>query len=191
MKFNEPPGGPMEKQYPDAHPELRELLYIFDEWSHVEGLPEPVITDLFRDIPSQIRIYVAFWRKLQASLEPGPRAGQLQDPDGTWRPLTPSEQQTAKELRGLFQAELEKKAETKFTWHWVRCAADVRTYHYSRAELAKVKAWFEARCQRPRWEFLVHDVTAPHMHIGRRDFEWRTRFSVPALANLAKLPVST
>lgn len=175
--FNEKgPRGPMESTWTTTHPDLQGVLSDFDAHSVKEGLPTPVVTDLVRSSESQVRIYVTFWRKLQAALEPGPRQGQFQEPDGTWRPLLVSEMQTAKEVRGLTVEQLERKAAEKFTWHWVGCAADLRTHHYSRAQLAQAIHWFEYRCRRPQWEFLVHDVTAPHMHVGRRDFDWRTRW---------------
>jgi hypothetical protein len=182
LRFNEPMGGPMARALPDVHPDLRQLLLDFALWSQQHGLPDPVVTDLVRDVPAQIRIYVRFWLKLQAALQPGPRRGQI-DPegDGTWRALTPAEAQRAKDVVGLTPQQLEEKARAQFTWHWCKCAADLRSRHYTPAEKRKVRAWFEARCPRPLWEFLIHDVTAPHIHVARRDFDWRRRLTVKPL----------
>lgn len=182
LRFNEPKGGPMERGLKEVHPELLKLLADFTLWSAQHGLPDPVVTDLIRDVPSQIRIYVRFWLKLQAASREGPHKGQI-DPedDGTWRALTIAEQLRAKEVAGLTHGQLEEKARTLFTWHWCKCAADLRSRHYTPAEKKKVRAWFEARCPRPLWEFLIHDVTAPHIHVARRDFEWRRRLTVKPL----------
>jgi hypothetical protein len=166
----------MEEGWPLLHPDLRQLLTDFEGWSAKQGLPEPVVTDLVRQPSAQQTIYLRFFRKLQRAMEPGPEQGRI-DPegDGTFRPLTLSELKQAKELRGLPEAELVTRAMGRFSWHLVRCAADLRSRHYSPAQLAQVRRWFEERCQRPLYEFLVHDVTAPHLHVGRRDFAWRAR----------------
>lgn len=166
----------MEADFPAIHPQLRQLLKDFDSFSEKEGLPNPVVTDLVRDTEGQVRIYVRFFRKLQAAQVAGPNWGMV-DPedDGTFRALTATEWVTAKEVAGLNETALRQRAARKFTWHWCRCAADLRSRHYSQAQLHRVRRWFVDRCPQPLWEFLVHDVTAPHIHVARRDFVWRTR----------------
>lgn len=176
IHFNEPAGGPMELTFPGTHPELQALFQGFNEYSAAQAFPDPVLTEVGRDETGMVRIYVRFYRKLQQSLE-GPHHGMI-DPedDGTFRPLTLKESDEAKEIRGLFEAELVHRAQARFSWHTVLCAYDLRTRHYSAAQLPLVVAWFQERCKRPDWEFLVHDVHGPHIHVGRRDFEWRTKF---------------
>jgi len=167
----------MERQLPEVHPEVVDLLRRFDIFSSANKLPEPVVTDLVRDVPSQVRIYVDFWEKLQASFAPGPHHLQFPDEDGTWRALTPTEAKEAQEVRFLSDADLAIRASRRFTWHWAKCAADLRTYHYSPTQLQTVHDWFEKRAKRPDWELLVHDVTAPHLHVARRDFRWRDKYA--------------
>jgi hypothetical protein len=166
----------MEEGWATVHPELRQLLVDFEAFSQKAGLPEPVVTDLVRHPSAQQTIYLRWFRKLQQALEPGANRGSI-DPegDGSYRPLTLSEMKQAKELRGLQEHELVQRAVGRFSWHLVRCAADLRTRHYSPQQKVQVLRWFEERCPRPLWEFLHHDVTAPHLHVGRRDFAWRAR----------------
>lgn len=165
--------------YPLAHPELRELIANFETWSAQNGLPEPILTDLFRTVQDQIRIYVPHYQRLQAALEPGPHQWQM-DPegDGTWRDLTVAEKDEAKELRAKTKEELEHRASTRWTWHLARCAVDVRTFHYSWTQKKAAVAWFKARTPKPGWGFLEHDTTGPHFHVERRDYEWRTLFAL-------------
>lgn len=174
IRFKEPS---MQRDWPTVHPELRVLLVAFDEYSVKWDLPEPVVTDLVRSPEQQMRVYVRFWKKLQAALADGPHHNQI-DPedDGTFRPLTPVEYGQAVVLRPLTDEQLAARARQKFTWHWVRCAMDLRSREYSPDELSRVRKWFQPRCQAPLWEFLVHDVTAPHIHCARRDFAWRARW---------------
>lgn len=207
MRFKDGPEGRLRQEYDqEIHPDLRTLLVSFERWSQREGLPEPLLTQLVRRKSEQVDIYVCFWRKLLAALEPGEHQGQVHDDGAGWRPLLPNEQAKAVELRKAVDQKLAAAAtqfggplsdpqreqvtdgvlaaaaETKFTWHWVKCAADIRTVGggapvYSPEQLLRVKEWFAANCKLPQWEFLEHDVTAPHIHVGRRDFAWRSKVS--------------
>jgi hypothetical protein len=182
IRFRDAPSGPMRADYPKVHPELRALLEAFDAFSEAEGLPDPVVTDLVRSPEAQERIYVTFWQKLQQALEDGPHKGQI-DPegDGSFRPLTESEKRDAEAVRGLTLEQLSARAKNRFTWHHCACAADLRTRHYGPGQLKRVRAWVmektappsDVRPQDRLWEVLFHDVTAPHLHIARRDAAWR------------------
>lgn len=156
------------------HPQLRRLLIAFDVWSVSQGLPQPVITDLVRDMDGQVRIYLGHYQRLRAALVPGPHQLQI-DPeeDGKWRRLSLQEEQEAKEIRALTPEQLEERARSRFTWHWVRCAADIRTWHYTPSQLHTVALWFRERTATEEWEFKIHDVHGPHIHVGRRDKAWR------------------
>lgn len=187
------------------HPDLRTLLLKFEAFSSEKGLPPPLLTELVRDPEEQIRIYVTFWKKLIEAMKPGPHHGEI-DPenDGTFRPLERSEKITAEDLEKaieirvaaeetarkvtlgeaqraeLVDVYLRERAAKKFTWHFARTAADGRTRHYSKAQLVIVADFFKLECaDKNRWEFLIHDVTAPHFHVARRDFSWRARFGTP------------
>lgn len=149
-------------------PDLRQLLLSFVSYSAQAGLPRPVVTQLVRSRKQQVDYYVGHWLALQI------RLGR-QDPTLTGRDLA-----DAKAIRGKTHAELVAMAEARFTWHWVAAASDLRTTaggHYTAAQLQRVVDWFRARCKAPQWELLVHDVTGPHLHVARRDFGWRERFT--------------
>ena len=84
---------------------------------------------------------------------------------------------TAAERKAIETEYLEDAATSRFTWHWAFCAADLRTKHYSREQGERVVGFFEARCKRPLWEFLVHDTAGPHAHLARKAPDWRARYS--------------
>lgn len=194
----------LENEWLLCHPDLRTLLTEFENWSSRLGYPVPTIVALGRSRPEQVRIYKRSWMKHLAALEPGEHHRKI-DPedDGTWRPLTNPEFEQAKELRNsltkalaaaeamahkclaagerkqFFEDELERQAGSKFTWHFVLCAADVRTRDYTPSQKMHVTEFFEARCKKPQWEFQVHDTAGPHLHAGRRDFSWRQKPASP------------
>lgn len=163
-------------QYADAaireiehcHPELRDLLMEFDRWSVSEGLPEATLTDLIRDEGRQIRIYVDYWRRVGAAYSLAPNS------------LSPEDKKAALRTLNMDDKQLTAFAMKRWTWHYVRCAADVRTRHYSQAQLTKVRAWWFARCQGERYELLFHDVHGPHLHVAVRDSDWRRKYSLSA-----------
>lgn len=167
----------------EIHPDLRTLLVQFDAYSLESALPTCVLTDLVRSPDEQVLIYVRFWRALVDGLNHGPPYMVDPEGDGKKRLMTVKEVDKAKEVRGKTYDELADLASLKFTWHWCRCAADIRTFHYNTAQLSMVVRWFETHTQdvgpdgRKKWEFLVHDVHGNHMHVGRKDFFWRSRFS--------------
>lgn len=167
----------MERDFPTIHPDLIQLAGEFEAFSGAEGLPDPVVTDLIRNPADQEAIYLKFYTGLQAALEPGDRHGMIDTQgDGEWRALTPTEWHEADQVHGLTNVQLRIRAKERFTWHWVKCAMDLRTRHYTRSQLVVAKSFFDKRCPKPSWEFLVHDVTAPHMHVGRRDAKWREHY---------------
>lgn len=186
----------------EIHPDLRTILVSGDRFCEQNGLPEQVMTDGKRDPKGQVRIYVTYWRKLLRSLLPGEHQGKI-DPegDGTFRALNTEDlkqlakltkainervgKEEAAQKRCLGQAErdafvtllLEELAAKKFTWHWVLCACDLRTRHYKPPQLLMLNDFYGVRCKQPQWEHLVHDVTAPHRHLARRDFAWRAKYA--------------
>lgn len=86
-------------------------------------------------------------------------------------------QKLAKET-GLAEAEARALARRKFSWHLIGCAADLRNTHYSEEQLDDAMAWFAANCTEPLFEVKRHDVgRGDHIHVGRRDYSWRTEFS--------------
>jgi hypothetical protein len=146
-----------------AHPELRSLLLEFDAWSQREGLPEPVLTELLRSQKNQTAYYVKHWGELVTKLQ-----------DGKW--LSSRDRALAVEMSLKSVEDMERAASERFTWQYVLCAADLRTHHYSTRELVMAKSFFRERATLPRWSFLEHDITANHLHVERRDMEWRQLF---------------
>lgn len=68
----------------------------------------------------------------------------------------------------------------KFSWHMCFCAADLRNRHYTRTQLRNLFEYLKSGRDDSRFEILDHDVgRGAHLHIGRRDFEWRSRFTPP------------
>jgi hypothetical protein len=195
IRFNERDDTPLRLSWPKLHPDVTGLVAAFAHFSEHEGLPDPVVTDTIRKPASQVRIYTRFFKKLQHALKEGPHKGQI-DPedDGIFRPLTPTELVMAQDVAALTDEQLSAKAGQRFSWHMVNCAVDLRTRHYSRQQLIRVREFFEERCPKPKFELLFHDVTAPHLHVARRDMEWKTRLLPQLLATAegaesAKKPV--
>jgi len=58
----------------------------------------------------------------------------------------------------------------KFSWHFVNCAVDVRTFHYTPEQLGKVLRFFELACAEDEWElYAKQHGTGPHIHVAWRD----------------------
>lgn len=145
-------------------PELRQMLYSIDNHCAVQKMPGVICTQLVRTVEEQIEIYVPYWKKLVARMESGEH-------------LAPALAKLAMELTGKTDDELKDLAIAKFTWHYVRCAADIRIRHWTPAQLKVVVTFVTEETRDARqWEFLVHDVAGPHMHIGIRDFSFRAKF---------------
>lgn len=188
----------------EIHPDLRTRLIELERFTVSRGIRPPLITQLVRYEDEQVAIYFVFWSKLLASQEPGPHQGMVDlEGDGTWRKLYPTEvaelsrlnheiaaaiageEKTQAKTLGpgeraaLVTEYLKARARNKSTWHSFKCAGDLRTTggggHWSRQDLAAVDEFLRPRCAKPQWEYLIHDVTAPHLHLARRDFGWKAR----------------
>jgi hypothetical protein len=163
----------MDWEYRFLHPELIEITTDFDKYSEDNGFPPLVFTDMVRDEETNVVIYVAHWKRIVMQLKTNPKSLSTTDLD------------KAKELRFHSDAQLVALAKKRFTWHWCRCAVDMRSRHYSPAERLKAIDFFKIRCGpnilnpdgSRRWEFLVHDVHGPHFHLARRDPVWRQKFT--------------
>jgi hypothetical protein len=75
------------------------------------------------------------------------------------------------------------------SWHLFDCAIDLDNTIYSLTQLAQVEMWLKARCQMPKYEliFKLHG-TGPHIHIGRRDFNWKSTGTRKPAEKPGKLP---
>lgn len=161
MKFA---SGEVQAQLPQSHPDLCSLARDFDVWSTQAFIPEPFIVELWRTRQEQGDIYVQVWRDIQRRLKAGQPVINLQG----FKP----------EYVDLDDGELRERAEEKFSWHLVRCAADFRTKHYSVPQLTRVIGFFKQRCSSPLWELVFEPHgTSMHIHAAKRDFRWRTRFT--------------
>lgn len=147
-----------------VQPDLRQLLYDVDWFCASQKMPGVVVTQLVRTVDEQIAIYVPFWRGLAMRFDGGEH-------------MTPSLAKLAIEVADKPEDYLRAKAINQFTWHLVRCAADIRIRHWTKDQLKQVVSFVSEKAKDSRlWEFLVHDVSGPHMHIGIRDFSFRSRF---------------
>lgn len=78
---------------------------------------------------------------------------------------------------GVTEAEARQAARSRFSWHRVGCAADVRNSHYTPKQLEEVLSFLREGRASPLWEILSHDVgRGEHLHLARRDFSWRNTF---------------
>lgn len=146
-----------------VHPDLRKLGEAWTRWSKAQGLPPPVATHLVRYTEEHVRIYITKWKALIAAL----KTDELRMAEG--------DRKLAITLVDKSEAQLRVLAERKFTWHVFGCAGDFRVIHYSGVELSRVRGWLGEQATQPLWEFLVHDVAGPHIHLGRRDREWQRK----------------
>lgn len=148
------------------HPHVRQLVYDLDVYSRENGIPGVVVTHVLRTRADQVAIYVPYFKRIVEQLR-------------QHKQLSPSDAKLAVELDGKPDAELEKRAAQRFSWHAVNCAADLRIRHYSVEQLKRVEGFVRARTVNTKyWEFLVHDVAGAHIHIGVRDFSYRAKFAV-------------
>lgn len=160
MKFKAPH---LEMELHAAHPDVRAAVVGLDEWCREGALPEVVVTQVLRSADEQEDIYFRYAESLLAKL----RAGA---------PLSSEDNQLARELESMSEAQRRQWARFRFSWHRVGCAVDIRNRHYSRTQLAGVMAWLRHGRTVGPWELLSHDVSSgDHVHIGRRDFEFRTK----------------
>ena len=82
----------------------------------------------------------------------------------------------------LTEAQARYQARNRFTWHFVRCAIDLRDYIYTPAQLAVLLPFLKTITtgKGKDYEFLYHDVgRGNHLHIGFRDNQWAKTITVP------------
>lgn len=143
-------------EYKEIDEGLRNVLDGLDGWSRENKIVEPVATQIFRSKDEQEDIYSRHGLVLIHKLR-----------DGVY--LDDKDRALALELNKLSLPELRDWARRRFSWHMVGCAVDLRIRHYSMSEFRHVMEFLGKRCTGPEWELLSHDVTAPHIHVGRRD----------------------
>lgn len=150
MKFKEPH---LEVEFREMHPDVRDVLVALDAWSVKHRIPETVVTHVFR---GRAFMEETYWLGIAKKLT-------IQLPNAS-----PAEvERIARET-----------ARMKFSWHLVRCAADIRNRHYTKEEREDVFAWLRVHCKPPMFELVQHDVgKGDHIHVGRKDLEWKTRFN--------------
>lgn len=142
----------------------------FADWSEDSGLPEPVLTGAFRTPEDSERIYMKHATSLLGKLTHG-------------EAMSRETRELAKKLEAMTDAERRFWARNKFSWHKVAAAVDMRNYHYTSTQLQAICEWFRRACTKGPWEFLSHDVSnGSHLHLARRDFDWRTRYEAERLA---------
>lgn len=147
MKFKTPA---LEFEFTGLHPDVRKKLIELDIWSVDRGFPEVVITEAFRT-PAQME--ATYWKSIAAKL-----ATELPEASPAAR-----------------EAVARSRARAKFSWHLVRCAADIRNRHYTPIQGRAVLTWLKDNCV-AGFEVVQHDVgRGDHIHLGKRDPEWKAR----------------
>lgn len=176
--------------------ETREVVERFGAFSKEESLPKAVVTCVFREPVENSSIYYYFYKRLQAAVVKGDRYGMITEKDGRWRPLSESEWALEREIHMATDDQLRERAAQKASYHMLNLAVDLRSKHYSTtSKLRKTGAlqdsiisdfgvalwFFESKEKLPKqtemvddrltqkWEFLVHDITAPHIHVARHN----------------------
>jgi len=150
-----------------SHPALLDALRELENWSRSNNIPEPTITELWRTPRQQGDIYMQIWGDILRRMKKG-------------GPVTDEELEQVKEygLENLNDDELRDRAEHKTTWHFYRCAADLRTFEYSKKQVSAVRNWLRTRCPKPIWERITEKHgTGDHIHIAIRAFEWRRKYN--------------
>lgn len=159
-----------EREFKLVHPKPREAVLDLATWCKAEGLPEVVVTHVFRLRSEQRAIYT-------------PVARRLLELETSGRILSPMQRRDIAAIKalGTSDAALAEWAENRPSDHLWRCAVDLRNRHLTPAQLVRVMHRLRTgRLLAPGWQILSHDVGAgEHIHCGFRDAEWRARYSVP------------
>lgn len=158
MKFNHPH---LEREFKEGlDDEVRRVIEALDGWGIENKMPEVVLTQVLRSQDEQEDIYSRYAKGLIRKIQERER-------------MTEKEKALALELSKLSPAAVNEWARHRFTWHMAGCAVDIRSRHYKVSELVRVMEFLNKRCPRPAWELLAHDITAPHVHVARKDLEKR------------------
>lgn len=198
-------------EFANLHPRVQDRLHELQVFCRDSGLPGPKITEVTRSVPEQESTYGDYWigifSKLskRADLDDGERAAiewlRHKLPKRWARVLSAlvdgkevSKDDSDEMLPGPdgklteLQRELRKLARFKFTWHWVRCAVDIRTTgggegrmsnSQARAMFDHLKGLSENEKDEdgnPLWEIVLHSVKGPHIHLGFKDPKYRVTF---------------
>lgn len=205
----------LRQQYEQLHPRLRDLLEVISIFLAEKGWKALFLTDAIRSVPSQIEIYAGLWFHAVQSLFDGSRKfGELKNDEQTGLKWLLLHGHLSYEFKALIHAavngtftltgedlkrlqarlladlmpQLRDSALLKFTWHWVRCAVDIRTSgggkpRYDAAQAKELADFVREHTKgqktddgRDLYEVILHDVKGPHLHIGIRDAEWRAEF---------------
>jgi hypothetical protein len=158
MKFKDPH---LEREFKHAlDDEVRHAVEALDTWSTENRIPEPVITQVLRSAEEQEDIYSRYAMALIAKWH-------------TRRLADPKEKTLASQLADFSLPEIRHWARSRFSWHMVGCAVDLRSRHYTAGQLVQVMEFLAKRCG-DGWELKAHDITAPHVHVGRKVAEKRS-----------------
>lgn len=151
-------------------PEVRTAIIDLDDWSHDNGLPEVVVTHVLRTDDDSEAIYAKHAAALLGKLKTG-------------HPLSDSDRKLASTLDAMTPEDVRAWARSRFSWHKVAAAVDLRNKQYTREQLSNVMRFLrEGRTIGP-WEILSHDVSnGAHIHVGRRDPKWRSTYEAAKAA---------
>lgn len=202
--------GTRARQYEQLHPKLRDALEAASAFlATKKGRKGLFITDSIRSVPEQQDIYAKFWQGIFSDLLGGKKLEDIrkdQRAGASWllghmkagsywtqllKLITSGSfaphREVVDEIRDKFQQlfdELRTLALKKFTWHWCRCAVDLRTTgsdqpRMTQSEAEELEKWFEIHVKddTSKWEVILHDVDGPHLHVAIIDEEWKAEYA--------------
>jgi hypothetical protein len=185
MRFKEPNAERLAAEVArEVHPDTREILEELDAESRRQGWGEPLVTDAVRTPRSMLEYYVPHYQRLARDLAAGKILSGQEKRDALAA--------TGRDLKGL-----QALALARFSWHLAGTAVDLslRPYAGKPGALHAVVGFMRAAIgkragriaelnrvdsnpgRRHGFEFLVHTVTAPHIHVARIDPSWRDRYT--------------
>lgn len=192
------------------HEKVRSVVGALSDWSEIEGIPGPVVTEIGRTDQQQLNYYFDYGSRALNIL----RMGRTRD--GIKTKLSVVERDHAIEIERAILGEVARTGKNyspgyeadrvgiaiwalnRFTWHRCFCAADLRNSHYDPKTLARVVAFIGSKVveqeglnpKRRDWEFLVHDIgRGDHIHLAYRDNLWRENFLKAWKSDLDKLKI--
>lgn len=159
----------LKAQFEGVHPELQQLVKNFAEQSEQSNWPTPVITCAWRDKSGMRAIYYPYAVNI---IEKRKRGETLTDSEN--RVILVLYDIADKYYHSNISTAVSHWVDSKFSWHMVRCAVDLRNKHYTKEQMEAVNNWFKANVGAPLFEYLMHDVgRGDHIHVAIKDKKWR------------------
>lgn len=163
----------LKVEFDGLHPAVKAVIQSLQSYSESVGFPNVVITHCWRTKVHQKKMYTSVADNILEKLK-----NDITLTDEESRMLERVES-IAKSQNLSLEKAFDRWAETKFSWHMARCAADIRNRHYNKSQRQAVMAFLMGKISRGEWELLEHDIgRGDHIHIAKKDAEWKTNYAV-------------